>query len=103
MMTVTADEIRMLRELTGEGLSSCKRAVELAEDPAHPCHGDLFWALCTVYASGLAVNVKPAERRAQWNIEHGASRAAMLRERFPEIAEAYPPRKAPDAPSAPTL
>ena len=102
-MTVTADEIKKLRELTGEGLYTCKRAVELAEDPTHPCHGDLFWALCTVYAAGLAVNVQPPEQRGQWNVEHGASRAAMLRERFPEIAEAYPPRAVADAPAGPKL
>jgi hypothetical protein len=95
---VSAADVKKLHDLTGEGLYACKRAFDLLEDPTQPFDGDVLWALCTVYVGGLAINVKPAEKRAQWNIEHGASRAAMLRERDPALAEAYPPKSAAPAP-----
>jgi hypothetical protein len=92
-MSHTADDIRKLSELGEGSIRYCMRAYAMAEDPAQPFDGDVLWALCTIYAKGLAINVKPPERRAQWNIEQGASRAAMLREKFPAIAEAYPARR----------
>lgn len=84
----TADDLKRLRDLTGESLRTCQHAADIADDP--PFNGDLLWALCAVYASGLAINVKPPEAREQWNIDVGANRAAMLRERSREIAAAYP-------------
>lgn len=89
---VTAEDLMRLRDLTGESLQNCKRAADIVADL--PFNGDLLWALCTIYASGLAINVKPPEAREQWNIDVGANRAAALRERFPEIAATYPAQHA---------
>jgi hypothetical protein len=94
----TGEDIRKLWELSVGSMNDCRRAYAMAEDPAQPFDGDVLWALCTVYADGLAVNVKPPEARAQWNINVGAKRAADLRERDGAIAEAYPPKSAAPAP-----
>jgi hypothetical protein len=94
----TGEDIRKLWELGMGSMTECRRAYDMAEDPAQPVDGDVLWALCAVSADGLAVNIKSPEARAQWNINVGAKRAADLRERDRTIAEAYPQKSAAPAP-----
>lgn len=95
-MTADAEDVRRLREFTGEGLQRCKRAFEMASDPAQPFEGDVLWAICTLMAEAYAVNIQPPEARAKWNLEKGAGEAARLRA-DPAVAEAFPPKG--DAPT----
>ncbi len=98
-MAVTAEDAKRLRDLTGAGLHTIKRAAALLDDPAMPFEGDLLWALFTVEAGAFAINVKgPPEDRLRWNIDRGARDAADLRERDPAVAQAFPTMGAAPAP-----
>ena len=93
----TAQDIQHLREELGVGISQCKRAFELAfgaeSDLKELLQGDVVWAAGIIDASGLAVHVTggPNARR-NWNIEIGAKRAEMYRERTPRLNELFPIR-----------
>lgn len=86
----TAEEVRLLREATGMGMTACKRAIEMAFDPAQGLEGDILWAALTLDSGGLAINVK-GDRQA-WNKSRGASMAELMRQKNPSLNELYPVR-----------
>jgi hypothetical protein len=100
----TAQDVKDLREMLGFGMIDCKRAFELAfgenSDLKEVLRGDVIWAAGIVDASGLSINVKGGpDARRNWNVEVGAKRARMYRERYPALNDRFPvPAEAPSTP-----
>jgi hypothetical protein len=100
----TAKDILALREWTGNGMQECKRAFEMAFNPelglSDRLRGDVVWAVCTMEAGQLAVNVKGRgdgegkgkSARDRWNLDRGARHAEDLRARDPSLNDRYPVR-----------
>jgi hypothetical protein len=83
---LTAENVRLVRDLTGMGMMDAKKAVELAggDDFA----GDVVLAIGYVHASGLAINV--GNDRHGWNLMKGAEYAERFRREIPELDAAFP-------------
>jgi hypothetical protein len=82
----TPDEVRLLRRLTGFGMTDCRRAFETAGQFG----GDVVAALAAIHRGGLALLVK-ADRDA-WNRSGAADQARLWRDALPGLAEAFPAR-----------
>lgn len=86
MASYTADEVRLLRRLTGFGIMDCRRAFETAGQFG----GDVVTALAAIHRSGLAVLVE-ADRDA-WNRRGAAHQAERWRAAIKGLDEAFPVR-----------
>lgn len=86
MAAYTAEEVRLLRRLTGSGVVDCRRAFETADQFG----GDVVTALAAIHRSGLAVLVK-ADRDA-WNRSGAAQQAERWRAAIEGLDEAFPVR-----------
>jgi len=94
MTGTLADRCRLIREHAGIGLMEAKRALILAEESDFA--GDVILAVAYLDAAGFAVHVK-GDRHA-WNLDRARERTAGLRERHPELDEAFPLPSASPAP-----
>lgn len=88
MVMTDPDGIRRLRDLTGFGLTDCRRAFDSAE----ACGGDVLVALAVLHRAGIAIHRK--DDRDAWNLGGAAAQADRWRAVIPGLKEAFPPRTA---------
>lgn len=83
---LTADNVRLVRDLTGHGIMDARRVIELAGTDEFG--GDVVLAVAYVDASQLAIMVH-GDRHA-WNMAAALKRVDGLRERCPGLDAAFP-------------
>jgi elongation factor Ts len=90
-MTVTADQVRELRERTGAGMMECKKALQEAG-------GDFDKAIDALRKSGIAKAEKRSGRDAAEGVVESSTTNSFSRLR--RTSTAGPPPPAPGSPSA---
>jgi len=81
-----AGNVRLVRDLVGIGMMDAKRVILLAD--TEEFRGDVLLAVAYVGASGCAVMVHGD--RHQWNMARARSTVDGLRERLPDLVDAFP-------------
>lgn len=92
MVMTDPDAIRRLRDLTGFGLTDCRRAFETSE----ACGGDVLVALAVLHRAGIAIQHR-GDRDA-WNRSGAAAQAEVWRAVIDGLDDAFP-RRHPAAPA----